>query len=86
MLIKPLYLTFIEPLSGYYIISQLNLFLTVPAGGINEVGLQQESSCLGSTADGVKTEADELAIKDITTSLKASQLEMPVETKVLYFY
>lgn len=53
----------------------------VPAGGINEVGLQQESSCLGSTADGVKTEADELAIKDITTSLKASQLEMPVETK-----
>lgn len=52
----------------------------VPAGGINEVGLQQESSCLGSTADGVKTEADELAIKDITT-LKASQLEMPVETK-----
>ncbi|XP_055491601.1 protein 4.1-like isoform X9 [Leucoraja erinacea] len=55
----------------------------VPAGGINEVGLQQESSCLGSTADGVKTEADELAIKDITTSLKASQLEMPVETKSL---
>ncbi|XP_078255658.1 protein 4.1-like isoform X12 [Rhinoraja longicauda] len=59
----------------------------VPAGGINEVGLQQESSCLCSTAevtatDGVKTEADEeLAIKDITTSLKASQLEMPVETK-----
>lgn len=53
----------------------------VPAGGINEVGLQQESSCLGSTVDGVKTEADELAIKDITTSLKASQLEMPVETK-----
>ncbi|XP_078255656.1 protein 4.1-like isoform X10 [Rhinoraja longicauda] len=61
----------------------------VPAGGINEVGLQQESSCLCSTAevtatDGVKTEADEeLAIKDITTSLKASQLEMPVETKDL---
>ncbi|XP_078255660.1 protein 4.1-like isoform X14 [Rhinoraja longicauda] len=61
----------------------------VPAGGINEVGLQQESSCLCSTAevtatDGVKTEADEeLAIKDITTSLKASQLEMPVETKSL---
>ncbi|XP_032877162.1 band 4.1-like protein 2 isoform X13 [Amblyraja radiata] len=53
----------------------------VPAGGINEVGLQQESSCLSSTADGVKTEADALAIKDITTSLKASQLEMPVETK-----
>ncbi|XP_032877157.1 band 4.1-like protein 2 isoform X9 [Amblyraja radiata] len=55
----------------------------VPAGGINEVGLQQESSCLSSTADGVKTEADALAIKDITTSLKASQLEMPVETKSL---
>ncbi|XP_078255657.1 protein 4.1-like isoform X11 [Rhinoraja longicauda] len=35
-----------------------------------------------TATDGVKTEADEeLAIKDITTSLKASQLEMPVETK-----
>ncbi|XP_051880014.1 band 4.1-like protein 2 isoform X2 [Pristis pectinata] len=59
-----------------------------PVGGINEVGLQQELSCLGSTAEdtatvaGVnKTEADkELAVKDVTTS-KASQLEMPVETK-----
>ncbi|XP_078255661.1 protein 4.1-like isoform X15 [Rhinoraja longicauda] len=37
-----------------------------------------------TATDGVKTEADEeLAIKDITTSLKASQLEMPVETKSL---
>ncbi|XP_069743113.1 protein 4.1-like isoform X8 [Narcine bancroftii] len=59
-----------------------------PVGGINEVGLQQEPSYLGSTSEttasaaGVITEADEgLAVKDITTSLKASQLELPEEAK-----
>ncbi|XP_069743114.1 protein 4.1-like isoform X9 [Narcine bancroftii] len=61
-----------------------------PVGGINEVGLQQEPSYLGSTSEttasaaGVITEADEgLAVKDITTSLKASQLELPEEAKSL---
>ncbi|XP_072913389.1 band 4.1-like protein 2 isoform X14 [Hemitrygon akajei] len=60
-----------------------------PVGGINEVGLQQESSCLDSTAEDTatsaavdKTEADkELALKDVTTDLKASQLHVSVEAK-----
>ncbi|XP_059837541.1 band 4.1-like protein 2 isoform X7 [Hypanus sabinus] len=60
-----------------------------PVGGINEVGLQQESSCLDSTAEDTatsaavdKTEADkELALKDVTTDLKASQLQVSVEAK-----
>ncbi|XP_072913390.1 band 4.1-like protein 2 isoform X15 [Hemitrygon akajei] len=62
-----------------------------PVGGINEVGLQQESSCLDSTAEDTatsaavdKTEADkELALKDVTTDLKASQLHVSVEAKSL---
>ncbi|XP_062890718.1 band 4.1-like protein 2 isoform X8 [Mobula hypostoma] len=60
-----------------------------PVGGINEVGLQQESSCLDSTAEDTataaavdKTEVEkELALKDVTTDLKPSQLQVSVEAK-----
>ncbi|XP_072107626.1 band 4.1-like protein 2 isoform X3 [Mobula birostris] len=60
-----------------------------PVGGINEVGLQQESSCLDSTAEDTataaavnKTEVEkELALKDVTTDLKPSQLQISVEAK-----
>ncbi|XP_072107629.1 band 4.1-like protein 2 isoform X6 [Mobula birostris] len=62
-----------------------------PVGGINEVGLQQESSCLDSTAEDTataaavnKTEVEkELALKDVTTDLKPSQLQISVEAKSL---
>ncbi|XP_062890709.1 band 4.1-like protein 2 isoform X7 [Mobula hypostoma] len=62
-----------------------------PVGGINEVGLQQESSCLDSTAEDTataaavdKTEVEkELALKDVTTDLKPSQLQVSVEAKSL---